>query len=133
MSLRLILQIIRFGSVGIMVSAIHYLIAVLMISFGVWPLWANFFAFIFALHLSFFGHFYWTFAHVQAFRLSTAMRYLAVAVFGFCVNEGLFYSLLHWTQIGPQWCLLWVLLIVAAITFQLSRFWVFKCARLHPI
>ncbi|MGZ0657578.1 GtrA family protein [Coraliomargarita sp. W4R72] len=133
MSLRLIFQMIRFGAVGLIASALHYMMAVAMIGFDVWPLWANFFAFVIAFHVSFFGHFYWTFAHVQAFRCSVALRFFCVAVLGFCFNESLYYCFLRWTDIRPQWSLLFVLLFVAALTFQLSRLWAFRVRRLDPI
>lgn len=132
MSLRLVFQIIRFGSVGLIASAVHYLIAIIMISADVLPLWANFFAFVIAFNVSFFGHFYWTFTHVQAFRLSAALRFLCVAVSGFCLNESLYYCLLRWTDVGPQWSLLFVLFIVSGFTFLLSRAWAFRVIRIAP-
>lgn len=132
-SLRLIFQIIRFGAVGASASVLHYLIAITMIGLDVWPLWANFFAFVTAFHVSFFGHFYWTFADVEAFRLRSAVRFFCVAVIGFCFNESLYYCLLRWTDLSPQLSLLFVLLAVAAVTFQLSRLWAFRVRRLDAI
>ena len=133
MSLSLMFQMIRFSAVGIIASGLHYLIAVTMIGFDVWPLWANVFAFVIAFHFSFLGHFYWTFADAEAFRLRKAVRFFCVAVIGFCINESLYYCLLRWTELSPQCSLLFVLILVAAITFQLSRLWAFRARRLESI
>lgn len=42
--MRLLYQLLKFGCVGLLATVLHYLIAVTMIEFMVWPLWANFFA-----------------------------------------------------------------------------------------
>ena len=123
---QLFLQIMKFGSVGLLATVIHYITAISLFSFEVSPMWANLFAFLVAFQVSFFGHYRWTFA-AKDIRSSTAFqRFACVSLLGFLINETLLFLLLEWTPITPRWALFIVLLTVAGFTFLLSRTWAFS-------
>jgi putative flippase GtrA len=120
----MIRQLARFGAVGVAAMAMHWLVVALAVPLGLKPLLANLGAFAIAFNVSYAGHRHWTFAATTSHR-STFRRFLAVALFSFALNEGLYYILLA-AGMDYRTALLLVLVAVAAITFVLSRYWAFR-------
>jgi len=123
----MISQIIRFGCVGAVATAVHLatvwlLVGMLLIS----PLWANVAGFALAFQVTYFGHRRWTFRTAK--RRGDYTRMLMVSLGGFAINEGMYSVLLHMTSLDYRISLVFVLLAVAVITFIGSRLWVFT----HP-
>ncbi len=123
----MILQIARFGVVGVAAMAVHWLVVVALVSLGLAPLIANVMGFAVAFNVSYLGHRRWTFAS-DAAHSTTLGRFFAVALGSFIINEVLYSLLLRYTHLNYQVALALVLFAVAALTFVLSRYWAFKHA-----
>src|ERR1700693_1703299 len=101
MHLRELLRILRFGIVGLSAAAVHYWVVIGLVGFGhIVPLRANFGGFATAFWVSYLGHRHWTFSDSVAThdvgKNSSFLRFLLVAVLGFCMNQLLFYLLLRY-------------------------------------
>lgn len=123
-------RIARFGIVGLTAAAIHYWTVVVLVElFGMAPLRANIGGFIVAFWCSYFGHRHWTFSDTidrQAKGRQSFLRFLSVALLGFCMNALLFFLFLHYTTVPYYVALAIVVLVVAAMTYLLSRLWAFR-------
>ncbi len=119
-------QLVRFGIIGVAAAITHYLVALLLVSKGILPGWANLFAFITAFWVSYFGHRYFSFQAHDLEHQQTLPRFLLVAVIGFVFNETLLLSMLRYTSISMQMGLPVIIVLTAAMTFVLSRFFAFR-------
>jgi len=117
-------QLIRFGIVGVSAMAVHFAVVSLLVPRGMAPLLANFPAFLVAFQVSYLGHRHWTFRE-QGHGSSSYLKLLVVSLSSFAANEGLYAVLLH-MGLGYRAGLAVVLVLVSAITFLASRFWVFR-------
>jgi putative flippase GtrA len=121
-------RIAWFVFVGCMAAAVHLASVVALVSgFGWRPLLANVVAWLLAFCVSFSGHWHLTFPRSGAPLVRAAMRFFAISLAGFVVNESMYAVLLHLT--GTQWyavVLFFVLLAVAVITYLLSSRWAFR-------
>ena len=82
--------------------------------------------FLVAFIVSYNGHAWLTFSATQARGWPTVARFFAVACLGFVANETLYAFALHGLHWHYFWSLAGVLVLVAAGTFVLSKFWAFK-------
>lgn len=121
----MMLQLTRFGIVGIAAMAVHWLSVAALVPLGLAPLIANVVAFCIAFNVSYWGHRSWTFGSSAGHR-TTLWRFFAVALGSFLLNELLYYLLLTYTGLNYQVALAVVLVTVAALTFTLSRQWAFR-------
>lgn len=123
------LQLSRFVIVGLGATAIHYAVAVAVHSAsGFSALWSNFFAFLVAVAVSYAGHRLWTFRS-QASHGFAAPRFFVLALAGFSLNHAMVF--IGTGLLGqPLWkALVPALLVVPALTFWLSRVWIFQPRR----
>jgi putative flippase GtrA len=123
----MIARLVRFGAVGMVATATHFVVAVALTSgFGLDPQLTNVAGFLVAFIISFAGQWKWTFADQRA-RFATALpSYFALAVGGFAVNAIAYRLLLQTTGLRYDIALGIVLLAVAGVTFLLSRYWAFR-------
>ena len=121
-------QLLHFGGVGGLAAATHYLVVLLLVGVGLHPLLANVFAFLTAFQVSYFGHRHLTFADSAAglAHSQTLPRFFLVAVSSFLLNEVMFAALLKYTALPYQLSLGIVLVLVAGLTFVLSRVFAFS-------
>jgi putative flippase GtrA len=122
---RLIRHAFRFGIVGVLAMATHYILVILLVTFSITPLIANVLAFIGAFQVSYWGHSSWSFSDLAASRKDSFRRFVIISVSGFLINELLFFLFLKFTHIPYQISLLIVLPFVAGLTFLFSRHWAF--------
>jgi len=123
----MILQLARFGVVGVTAMAVHWLVVTALVPLGLLPLIANAIGFGVAFNVSYWGHRNWTFGSDAAHR-TTFWRFAAVSSTSFVLNECLYWLLLTYTRLGYQLALAIVLIAVAALTFVLSRYWAFRAS-----
>lgn len=118
-----------FTVIGAVAAAVHYLVAVTLESgFAVAPAWANVIGFAFAFPVSYLGHSKLSFARHTASHRQAFPRFLAIALTGFFGNQMLLLSALAWLA-WPFWLTLAiVMVIVAFLTYMLSRYWAFQAA-----
>lgn len=128
-----LLRVLRFGIVGLTAAAVHYWVVIALVELlHIAPLQANAGGFIVAFWVSYFGHRHWTFSDAVATHVQGAhpsfLRFLLVAVLGFCMNELLFYLLLRYAGWPYYLALAVVVFTVAVMTYVLSRLWAFRRA-----
>jgi putative flippase GtrA len=118
-----------FTVIGAIAAAVHYIVAVTLESgFSVAPAWANSIGFVLAFPVSYLGHSKLSFARHTASHQTALPRFLAIALTSFLGNQALLLSLLAWLA-WPFWITLaFVMVIVAFLTYVLSRYWAFKAA-----
>ena len=125
--LRALPQLLQFALVGGAAAATHLAVVGLLVRFAALaPLAANVLAFLVAFVVSYNGHALLTFARVQVRGWAVMARFFAVACLSFVANELLYAAALHWLHWHYLWSLAGVLVLVAAATFVLSKFWAFK-------
>lgn len=119
-----VLELFRFGCVGIAAMLTHFMVVLLLVPSGLTPLVANAVAFVVAFQVSFYGHRNWTFNAAPQPRQYSSM--LVVSLIGFAINEGLYALLLEHGKLDYRIALAMVLVTVAAITFLGAKFWAFS-------
>lgn len=126
-------SIVWFLGVGGLAGLTHYAIALSLHGFAsVTPGFANLAGFLAAFPVSYFGHRILSFAAVGIPHRHALPRLFVVSTLSFVVNQVLLLSLLALTPL-PLWiALALVLLVVALITYALSRGWVFAHRHRHP-
>jgi putative flippase GtrA len=120
-------QAIAFLIVGCAALATHLSVVALLVELGLaHALTANVCGFLVAFLVSFNGHARFTFAIEQEKRNASRVRFFAVAVLGFVLNQVLYAEALKLT-FGHYYLvtLALILLAVAAVTFTLSKLWAF--------
>ena len=118
-------QFIRYGAVGAMATAVHYLLLVLCVERGGWSAWwASGFGAVLGAQVAYLGNRWFTFAHrggvgaswprFQATALFGAL--LGMAVVALAVRLGLYYVLAQ--MLATALSLL--------LTFGINRVWTFR-------
>jgi len=119
-------SLVWFGVVGASAAAVHLGVVMLLVEVLMWPaLGANVLGFLIAFVVSFLGHHRFSFARQQASAAQALPRFFGVALLGFVCNELLYAALLK-AGMGYRSALVLVLVLVAGMTWLLSRFWAFK-------
>lgn len=119
----MILKAMKFGLTGVMVTGLHVVVALLLISTVLpVPAAANGLAFVVANLFSYAINTLWTFSHPLHGR--SLVRFLLVSLFGFIIAvtvSGLaeWYGLHYWYGIGLVVC------CVTPVTFLLHNFWTY--------
>ena len=120
-------QAVQFVGVGGAAAATHLAVVFLLVQgLAMAPLAANVLAFLVAFVVSYNGHALLTFSAAQAKGWPVVARFFAVACLAFVANELLYYIALNWLHWHYFWSLAVVLVLVAAGTFVLGKFWAFK-------
>ena len=114
-----------FLVVGASASATHVLVFALL-EHRIWPELANALGFLVAFFVSFFGHRFLSFTDASTSAQTSLLRFAVTALAGFASNEAIFvllYRILGWPSLVALVC---GLVLAAAQTFVLSRYWAFK-------
>jgi putative flippase GtrA len=115
-------QLARFGVIGLLAAATHYVIAISLTGGDHVPAaWANLIAFVTAFWVSYFGHRYFSFDAGDVAHTQTLPRFILVAVLGFVFNETLLLLMLRYTPITITVGLPFIIILTAAFTFVFSR------------
>lgn len=121
-------SVLGFVSVGALAACVHYVIALLTHRWGLQPAEANWIGFLCAFPVSYLGHRHWSFRGTQASHFTAFFKFLAVALIGFLGNQLLLKLTLTLTSLPFWFSLGVVMVIIAMITWLLSRFWAFHHA-----
>lgn len=125
MNRQLLLQIIRFGIVGVIASLVHFTCVVLFVQLLHWqPLVANIVGFSVGVQVSYWGHRRFTFRGTEATHRVAYPRLVMMQAGNFLANEGLFMMFLSMNLPYPI-ALFIVLSIMPMFTFVISKTWVF--------
>ena len=126
-------QPLQFILVGAVAAGTHLGVVVILVQgLGLSPLLANVPAFCLAFGVSYNGHARLTFGRSGARGPAVAGRYFLVASLSLLLNELLYAWALHGLGWPYVWALLLVLLLVAVLTFVLSKYWAFARQRGGP-
>lgn len=120
-------QIFKFVCIGTLAAFVNFIVDILLVELTpLSPLIANFFGFIIAFQVSFFGHRFWTFYEhkIKAPHMAW-IKFLIVAITSLFLNQTLYYFYL--TLIDNYIiALFFALITVPPITFFISKIWAFK-------
>ncbi|ASG68778.1 polysaccharide biosynthesis protein GtrA [Francisella halioticida] len=120
-------QVIFFAFVGILASITNFIIVWLLVELNIFkPLVANFFAFLIAFNISYFGHRFLTFSTTTKSHKRAASQFFINVMIGLALNESIYYILLHILKIQYLLALFITMGLVAVYTFIVSKFLIFK-------
>lgn len=120
-------ELFWFGVVGVSAMLVHFgVVAWLLVPLGMAPLQANVLGFLIAFQVSYWGHRQQTFQARHIPHRQALPRFFGVACLSFVVNEAMYGLLLRFTPLNYRAALLLVLIVVAALTFALSKLWAFR-------
>ncbi|MSQ57672.1 MAG: GtrA family protein [Limnohabitans sp.] len=114
-----------FLIVGATAAATHFFVFY-MLRHSLLPEIANAIGFVVALFVSFGGHRWLSFSNTDTDLLTSLKRFSVTALTGFACNEIIFVILYRWLDMPSLWALLIALVIAAAQTYVLSRWWAFR-------
>lgn len=116
-----------FFAIGALAAAAHYEVALIAHhAAGIAPEWANLVGFGCAFPVSYIGHRKRSFRDTTLAHRQSAPRFALVAVTAFAANQLLLMFGLRMLGLPFRFALGAVLVIVAAGTFVLSRYWAFR-------
>lgn len=116
-----------YGAVGVLATAVHYATVVALVRGAGWnPLAANVAGWLMAFACSFAGHYFKTFRDSGLRAAEALPRYFAIALTGFLANQALYGLLLRHTPLRYDLAVIAVAIVVAVLTYFLSRHWGFK-------
>ena len=122
-------QLFRFAVVGVIGTGTYFALVVALVETGIAkPMVATCLAYSVSFFISYFGHQMWTFERPRSL-LGQGPKFLATVLFGFGLNEALFYLIHFKAQLDYRVSVIIAAGIVAAITFFLNKFWVFRAER----
>ena len=120
-------QLFLFIIVGISASITNFIIVLILVELNIFrPLVANFFAFLIAFNVSYFGHRFLTFSATTQSHKKAATQFFINVMIGLGLNESIYYLLLHILKIQYLLGLFITMGLVAIYTFVVSKFLIFK-------
>lgn len=120
----------KFVGVGLVATGVHTGLALILANFlGFHPIAANISGFTVAFFISFFGHFFWTFANSNNTVHQTMPRFIISAIIGAAASNGLLWILLNSVLLPNNISILASIAIVPLVTFLLSRLWIFNARK----
>lgn len=131
-------QGVRFIAVGTTAAAVHWGVVRLAVeTMGLAPLQANVVGWMVAFVVSFSGHRHWTFAATSGLGTGQSLwRFGLVSFTGFVLNELSYAAVLRMGGLRYDVALGLVLVVLAVVTFVVSRWWAFRpaapLAQAHP-
>jgi putative flippase GtrA len=127
---RLLVQGLKFGTVGGLATAVHLTLFVFCIELlGMKPFWANFPAFAVAVVVGFTGHFLWTFRSQHANEANSwtpaLVKFTVTAVLGLLLNSLIVYGVVDALGLGYGYAAVLMATLTPAAVFTVSKFWAF--------
>ena len=117
--------LLRFSSVGILVTLVHFVIALTAIALFKLPAQvANLVAFLCALTLSYLGHHQLTFRSDKTFR-ATSLRFLIIAGAAYLCSAAVLLLLEQGTSFSSELQVILAACVIPAISYIAGRLWVF--------
>lgn len=119
------LQLIRYGLVGVVSNAVIYFVYLLITYFGVEPKNAMTMVYIIGATIGFIGNRKWTFAHCGNYT-SAALRYVLAHLFGYLLNFLILFTFVDRLGYAHQWIQGVAIIIVAGFLFIIFKYFVFR-------
>ena len=118
------LQLIRYGVVGVVSNAAIYFVYLLITYLGVEPKTAMTLVYIIGASIGFIGNRKWTFAY-RGDSSSAALRYVLAHLFGYLLNYIILFTFVDRLGYAHQWVQAVAIIIVAGFLFILFKYFVF--------
>lgn len=118
-------QILRFASVGMVATLIHYGIAFSAILMDMAVVAANALGFTCAFVAGFLGHYHVTFWRGGSGVWRPLIRYCVLSLGSFAAAQVLLWVLVQLLRMPDPIALLGIMVLVAGTNFLLSRYWAF--------
>lgn len=119
------LQLIRYGLVGMAINAAIYLVYLLITYLGMEAKSAMTLLYIAGTFVGFVGNRKWTFAHRGA-PSSAALRYVLAHLCGYLINLLILYTFVDRLGYAHQWVQAAAIVIVAGFLFVVFKYFVFS-------
>ena len=120
-------QSFYFLLIGGLASLANFILVFTIVHLGLAkPLVANFFAFMIAFSVSYFGHRFLTFSTTTQSHRKAGTQFFINALIGLALNEIIYYILLHIVHIQYLIALFITMAIVSVYTFIVIKFFIFK-------
>lgn len=117
-------RLLYFTGIGSIASLVNLLIVYFLVqTLHYNPLAANVIAYLLSFNISYVGHKYITFAHLQGHKQLRFPQFFLVTITGGILNEFLYFLFLRYTNLQYLVALVIVLGLVAIYSFILSRYW----------
>jgi putative flippase GtrA len=121
-----VLQFVKFAVVGVLNSAIHYLVFWFLYSFsGTQYLIASIIGYVAGMANSYILNRKWTFGSRNQKLLPELSRFVAVNLIALGANLGLLYLLVSAGNMAPQWAQLLAIVASTLVNFVLNKLWTF--------
>jgi putative flippase GtrA len=124
-------QILRFGVVGLLSTAIHaglFLLLAAQTRFG--PSLSNLIAYLAAWTVSYLGHYYFSFAdpdgHQRERHAITISRYVQASMLTLASSAAMVHLVVNVLELSYVLCVPFLVTVVPAVAFCLNRYWVFR-------
>lgn len=119
------LQLIRYGLVGVASNAAIYFVYLLITYLGVEPKIAMTLVYVIGASIGFIGNRKWTFTH-RGDSSSAALRYFLAHIFGYLLNFLILFSFVDRLGYAHQWVQAAAIIIVAGFLFIVFKYFVFR-------
>ena len=126
-----ILQLLRYGLVGLGTNLALYFIYLLITYFGLEPKKAMTVLYIVGALMGFFGHRKWTFTH-QGTLLGSGARYFIAHLIGYLINFIILLTFVDRLGYSHQWVQAGAIIVVAGFLFVAFRYFVFPKTGSRP-
>jgi putative flippase GtrA len=125
------LQLIRYGFVGVVSNFAIYFGYLLVTYLGVEPKAAMTLMYILGASIGFIGNRAWTFAH-RGDSTSAALRYVLAHLFGYLLNFMILYVFVDRLGYLHQWVQAAAIVVVAGFLFVIFKYYVFPARNQAP-
>jgi putative flippase GtrA len=119
-----VLQLFRYGLVGIVTNLALYCFYLLITYLGIEPKKAMTISYITGAFIGFIGHRQWTFSHNGAL-LGSGARYVIAHLFGYLINFLILLTFVDTLGYSHQWVQAAAIIVVAGFLFVTFRYFVF--------
>ena len=119
-----LIQLIRYGVIGLLSNVAGYLVFLLIVYMGVEPKLAMTFLYSVGAAVGFFGNKLWTFSH-EGWLLNSAARYIIAHIGGYSINWLCLYWFVDRMGYSHQWVQAVAIFVVALYLFIVLKIFVF--------
>ena len=122
--------IARYGLVGLLASAFHFTVSFYSeTKLGVNPFLSHLYGFFIGLMIAYLGHYFYSFKDSQSHK-KRFPKFIVVSLTALILHEFGVYIMVHYFQMNYSSLVLPILILtVPAITFCMSKFWVFSTSK----
>jgi putative flippase GtrA len=119
------LQIVRYGLVGVATNVLMYFVYLLITHLGIEPKTTMSLVYLVGASFGFIGHKRWAFAH-EGGTTGAALRYAIAHVFGYFLNFLILFIFVDHLGYAHQWVQAGAIAVVAGFLFIVFKYIVFR-------